>query len=117
MQEPPALFDDQAQKILIKAVRSTEEHLDVVIRLVATDQSHIHVLLQWTHARPWDKLRASIKTKLSKVLKEQIKDRTWLSEGASRKHVKDYEHLQYLETQYLPDHLGWKWCFKRGWFK
>ena len=112
MPSDPAIFDDKTQKILIEAVRSTQEHLDITIRLIATDASHVHILLQWPDNKPWDKIRASIKVKLSKELKLIDANRKWLSQGASRKQVKEDEHLHHLENEYLPDHLGWKWCFK-----
>lgn len=116
MKYPAVTFDEPIQRLLIEAVQSTAPFLDVAFRLIATEPSHLHVLLQWEHDRSWDKLRASIKIKLSKVLKEEIGNRPWLSEGASRKQVKEDEHLHYLENEYLPGHRGWKWCHKRGWF-
>ena len=110
-------FDEKIQRLLIEAALSTASFLDIEIRLVATETTHLHVLLQWRHTRPWEKLRSSIKIKLSKRLKEELGERPWLSEGASRKQVKRDEHLQHLENQYLPDHRGWKWCRRRGWFR
>ena len=117
MKYPTVEFDEATQRLLIETTQSTAAFLDVEFRLIATDPTHLHVLLQWRHTKPWDKLRASIKTKLSIVLKEELGNRPWLSEGASRKHVVDHEHLDHLEQNYLPDHRGWKWCHKRGWFK
>ncbi|MEM9347103.1 MAG: hypothetical protein AAGB26_10855 [Planctomycetota bacterium] len=117
MKDAAVSFDEQMQRLLIETAQSTASFLEIEIRLIATDTTHLHILLQWRHTRPWDKLRASIKVKLSKLLKEQLGDRPWLSEGASRKQVTEDEHLHYLENQYLPDHRGWKWCHKRGWFK
>lgn len=117
MKYPIVTFDESMQKLLIEATQSTASFLDIEFRLIATDPTHLHALLQWQHEREWEAIRASIKTKLSLVLKEQLGDRPWLSEGASRKQVKDDEHLHHLEHEYLPDHRGWKWCFRRGWFK
>ena len=116
MKYPIVEFDKPTQRLLIETVQSTAPFLDAEFRLIATDPTHLHVLLQWRHTKPWDKLRASIKTKLSIALKEQLGDRPWFIEGASRKHIADQEHLDYLERKYLPNHRGWKWCHKRGWF-
>ena len=116
MQQDAVSFGGEAQLQIIQAVRNTEPHIDITIRMVVTDPTHAHVLLQWTHERGWKSLRTSVKTAISIALKKQ-QDKAWLSEGASAKQVKDEAHLHYLENQYLPDHRGWKWSSAKGLFK
>jgi len=41
-------------------------------------------------------------------LNRELERRTWLSEGASRKQVKDQAHFDYLINEYVPLHRGWK---------
>jgi len=116
MKQDRVTLGDQAQRKVIDAVCGTQPHIEIVIRMVATDPTHIHVLVQWTHRDAWKKMRQSIKTAVSIALKKH-KDQKWLSGGASGKHVKDEAHLCHLEKTYLPSHRGWKWSQEKGLFK
>jgi REP element-mobilizing transposase RayT len=84
MKYPIVKFDESMQRLLIETTHSTASFLDVEFRLIATDPTHLHVLVQCQHERGWEAIRASIKTKLSLVLKEQLGDRPWLSEGITQ---------------------------------
>lgn len=116
MTHPDACFSRATQQQVIEAVRNTEPHIGVTIRMVATDPTHVHVLIQWHHDRSPKALRQSIKAAISIALK-QVADRPWLSEGATSKQVRDKEHLETLERHYLPGHRGWKWSLGKGLYK
>ncbi|MEM9416024.1 MAG: hypothetical protein AAGA29_11200 [Planctomycetota bacterium] len=116
MIQSPVVFDEAIQKRIIEAVKNTEQYIDVTTRMVATDPTHAHVLLQWSHRRGPKSLRQSVKTAISIALKKQ-EDKQWLSGGATGKQVKDEEHLHHLEWLYLPGHRGWKWVRGKGLFK
>lgn len=79
------------------------------LHMTATDPTHIHVLVSWTDARQWPKLRNGLKSSLTRRLNRDHHRRTWFVENASRKRVKDVAHFTYHMTDYLPKHRGWKW--------
>jgi hypothetical protein len=78
------------------------------LHFAATERTHIHVLVSWKDDRPWLRVRTAIKTSFSKRLK-QLQQRTWFSDGSSRKQVRNEEHFYYLINKYLPEHSGRKW--------
>lgn len=116
MKQSTVSFCEVTQQHIIETTLATQPHLDITLRMIATDPTHIHTLIQWGRGRDWKKLRQSIKTAISITLNKHRKPQ-WLSGGASGKRVKDESHLHHLETQYLPEHRGWKWSPDKGNFK
>jgi REP element-mobilizing transposase RayT len=88
--------------------------IDCRLHGVATEATHIHVLVSWRNERTWQQNRASLKKSLTLMLKETFEDRPWFSENASRKRVENREHFDYLMGTYLPLQKGWKWREDRG---
>jgi REP element-mobilizing transposase RayT len=107
--EPTVIFTPAIQRLLVDTARKTGEHLDATIHAVATEPTHAHVLVSWSHDRDWKSMRASIRSALSRGLNEQVEKRNWFADSPSRKHVRDYEHFDYLMLTYLPKHGGAKW--------
>jgi REP element-mobilizing transposase RayT len=83
---------------------------------VATEPTHIHVLVSWPDDRPWERARTGLKTSLTRRLNRHAQRRSWFCEGASRKRLKDRGHFDYLVGEYLPSHGGWKWQEGEGFF-
>ncbi len=107
-------FHAEHQRIAIATVQEAVTHIACRLHFASTDATHIHALVSWVGPRTWEQNRNSIKRSLTIQLKRQCERRTWLSEGASRKRVRDRAHFEYLMNKYLPKHDGWKWSERRG---
>jgi len=106
--------------VQLEAIATLQEavcHIGCRLLFVATDSTHVHSVVSWVGERTWLQNRTSLKRSLTITLKQKFGKRPWLSEGASRKQVRDQAHFDYLVTQYLPKHSGWKWDERRGLFK
>ena len=115
--DDPAKMLADCQLAAIEILCEGVKHIDCRLHFVATDETHVHALVSWRGPRTWQQNRASLKKALTIRMKEKVGNRRWLSEGASRKQVRDRTHFDYLVTQYLPSHRGWKWCELRGLFR
>ena len=107
--EPAVYFDDDMQHVMVDTACDAGGHIDVVVHAVATEPTHAHVLVSWSHDRPWKSVRAAIRSALSRRLNETCSKRTWFSDSPSRKRVRDHGHFDYLMLEYLPKHSGVKW--------
>jgi hypothetical protein len=80
---------------------------------VATETTHVHLLVSWSDDRTFEQLRRGIRESITRRLNAHHR-RKWLEAGGSRKRVRDEKHFNYLMDQYLPNHRGWKWREKVG---
>jgi REP element-mobilizing transposase RayT len=110
------LFDEAQQKAVIARLIEAVGFIDCRLHAVATDSTHIHVLLSWRDNRTWQQNLASLKKSMTLMLKEQFADRPWFAENASRKRVENRHHFDYLMNVYLPNRRGWKWREARGYY-
>ncbi len=117
MQETEVTLSETHQQAAIEAIRNATKHIACRLYIVVTDPTHIHMLTSWRDEKTWQQKRNSYKRAITIALKTEYEKRTWLSEGSSRKQIKDREHFEYLITQYLPKHCGWKWSEGEGLFK
>ena len=76
-----------------------------------SEPSHLHSLVSWREEKGWLAARNGLKGSLSRRLTKESEggNHFRLSEGASRKHVKDRKHFDYLMGTYLPKHRGVAW--------
>ena len=109
-------FDTHVQQRLVEALLEACQFQSLRGHGMATDPSHVHVLVSWTDDRTWKLMRRRVRTSLTLQLNRAFKHRTWFSKQPSRKRVKDREHFEYLVEEYLPRHRGWKWIEGRGVF-
>ena len=107
-------FEERHEKTMIDEVHVTATKLDFRVHYIATEPTHIHILVSWKDDRPWLKLRRSLKSSLSRRLNRDHGRQRWLSEGGSRRKVVNQEHFDYLVCTYLPRHSGWKWSEEKG---
>lgn len=110
----PAILEVEQQRAIIAQSIEAAKRLGSRLHAVATEPTHLHLLVSWATERDWEPIRASFKKSLTLRLKSKFGGRRWLSGNGSRKRVKDQEHFDYLRGKYLPDHRGWKWCETRG---
>jgi crotonobetainyl-CoA:carnitine CoA-transferase CaiB-like acyl-CoA transferase len=104
-------FDHLLQQRMIQTLLESTGKQHFRLHGVATDQSHLHILISWTNDRTWEQMRYALKRSLSLAL-NQIQKQTWFTRSGSRKRVKDQEHFDYLMQQYLRNHKGAQWFEK-----
>ncbi len=110
----PARFSSRIQKLLLDECRIACQRQLLRLHCIATDPSHLHVLLSWPTLRPWSNVRSAVKSSLTRRLNRDVARQTWFSDGVSRKRVADWKHFKYLVDEYLAAHRGWKWDERRG---
>jgi hypothetical protein len=116
MKESAVIFGSVTQLAIIDSLIDSQKRQEFECYYIATDSTHVHILLGWRDEREWLHMRSIIKCSISRRLNQECGRRTWLVEGGSRKRVKDRAHFDYLVTRYLPRHDGWKWTPERGKF-
>ena len=122
--QPPVLFDEKVQDALIAASREAAAHQDFRLHCIATEPTHVHVLVSWEDDRTWQRMRTGLKQSLTRTLNRALGSRAglpaaiegkrgdqrrWFSGGASRKRVRDRDHFDHLINDYLPSHHGAFW--------
>ncbi len=107
-------FTSAVERSIIETLCEASSHIACRLHYVATDISHVHVLVSWIGEREREQLRNSLKKAATISLKHKYGDRPWFSEGASRIRVRTSAHFEYLVSTYLPKHDGWQWCEGRG---
>lgn len=105
-------FNRAVQSQMIKAVIAHCEHKSYVLYHIATDPTHVHVLLGWRGYVPWKSVRRALKHSISKRLNEHFGKRQRFARDGSRRQVKEKQHFDYLTTRYLPSHRGLKWSHR-----
>ena len=116
-EEPHAIFSEAIQRALIDEALTAGEKQGFDVHFIATEITHVHVLVSWRSDKPWKTVRTGLRQSLSRRLNRDFKRREWFVDGASRKRVKDREHFDYLIEKYLPAHSGWKWSREKGCFR
>ena len=114
MTQEEAEFGEPLQLLLIAELKTAARFQRFRLHAVATELSHVHALASWPDDRSPSRMNESMKKSLTIRLKKQVTERTWFSKGGNERHVEDLEHFEYLMTEYLPSHSGWKWDERRG---
>ncbi|NOZ40575.1 MAG: hypothetical protein GXP24_10155 [Planctomycetes bacterium] len=114
--EETACFNRDVQRVMIGEAIEACTHQDLRGHGIATDPSHLHVLVSWKSERTWQAVRRSLRSSLTRRLNQEVERRTWFSKQPSRKQVKERSHFEYLLKTYLPKHRGLKWCEDCGVF-
>jgi REP element-mobilizing transposase RayT len=122
--QAPILFDEGIQRALIGAAHDAAAHQDFRLHCIATEPTHVHLLVSWKDDRTWPRMRTGVKQSLTRTLnrtpgpraglpaaieEKEAERRKWFSAGASRKRVRDRKHFDYLINEYLPSHRGASW--------
>jgi hypothetical protein len=110
-------FHARLQRVVIDELQTAWVHQKCRGHCVATDSTHVHVLVSWPDERPWKRIRSGLKSSLTRRLNREFRRQIWFSDSASRRRVKGRSHFDYLVSQYLPSHCGWKWREGEGPFR
>ena len=114
--EPTASFDSLIQRLAIDETLVAAEKRRFRLHGLATEPTHIHVLISWSDVRTFEHLRRGVRESISRRLNAHER-RRWLEQGGSRKQVREQSHFDYLMTTYLPKHSGWKWREGGGYYR
>ncbi|MBN2216207.1 MAG: hypothetical protein JW719_02400 [Pirellulales bacterium] len=109
--QSPVRFDSTHQRILIWILYDACLRRKWRLHYVATETTHVHILVSWREFTPWQEVGARLKNLMSLMLgkKLDVAGRTWFSRKGSRKRVEDRRHFDYLVRRYLPSHRGLCW--------
>jgi hypothetical protein len=110
-------FDDAVQRHMVEELLAASEHQQMRCHYVSTEPTHVHVLVSWTINRKWEVVRAKLRESVTRRLNREVRRQEWFSKSPSRKRVKDRGHFDYLMTEYLRKHSGWKWRETHGFFR
>ncbi len=75
MKHSPVEFDDDIQRFCIDEVIRSSERQRFRAYFIATDLTHIHVVVSWRDSRPWKTLRAGIRRSMTMRLNREIERR------------------------------------------
>lgn len=109
MKDAETCFNTSAQRLIVESVHDYVRIKECLLYAIATDATHVHILLGWRGYRLWVDGRRGLKSTITRKLNHAITQRSWLSRGGSRKRVADKKHFTCLTTQYLPGHRGLCW--------
>jgi REP element-mobilizing transposase RayT len=115
--QSPVRFDATTQRILVDGARDICARRDWHLHIVATDASHVHLLVSWRDdSIAWKEIHDTLKRLLGMMLSKHANERRrrWFARKGSRKRVRDREHFEYLMSEYLPDHRGVQWSERGG---
>mgnify|MGYP001319160680 FL=1 len=108
------IFERTHQQILIEAATEAFEHQNSRGHGIATESTHLHLLVSWTSDRTWETVRRTLRGSLTRRLNFEFGVRDWFSKQPSRKRVAERQHFDYLMQVYSPKHRGLKWCERAG---
>ena len=110
-QQPPVLFEALHQRVLIWIAFDACARRQWRLHFVATEPTHVHILVSWHSSEPWGEVRRRLKNLASLFLGRKFEQpgRKWFSRRGSRKRVRDRRHFDYLVNKYLPKHGGLQW--------
>ncbi len=109
--QPAVLFEDPHQQVLLWIGHDACERRGWRLHGVATEPTHVHYLIGWTDELSWNDVSKRVKNLASTTLGRKLGSpgRRWISNGSSRKRVREQVHFDYLTKVYLPRHGGLCW--------
>jgi len=109
--QQPVHFGPSHQKVLLWILHGACQRRKWRLHFVATENTHIHILVSWREFTPWQEVGNRLKNLMSLMLGRKLASpgRTWFSRKGSRKRVENQRHFDYLVKRYLPSHRGLHW--------
>jgi len=114
--ETSAVFEEVIQQLAVEECVIAASMRRFRLHAVATEPTHLHILVSWSDDRTFEVLRRGLRESISRRLNSAYR-RRWLEQGGSRKQVRDRAHFNHLMNEYLPKHRGWKWREGLGLYK
>ena len=109
MNHPQTHLNSQAQQFAIQTLLDSQYPQRFELYALASEGSHLHVVIAWQDEREPIRVRTQIKTSMSLALNKRFGRRQWFVAKAGHIPVADEAHLHELVHQYLPKHgLYWK---------
>jgi len=110
-EQPPVTFGPFHQRVMIWITHDASIRRDWRLHAVATESTHIHMLVSWRSDEPWRDVRKRLKVLCSLMLGRKLgqNGRKWFVRKGSRKRVRDRTHFDHLISRYLPKHHGLRW--------
>jgi len=110
----PVSFSPTMQSQLIAAAIEAFAFQELRGHYIATEITHLHVLVSWRSNAAWQLVRRRLRSSLTRRLNREVERRPWFSKQPSRKQVREQQHFDYLMNTYLPKHSGIKWSEEQG---
>jgi hypothetical protein len=82
-------FSATIQRQLIEGALEACEFQQLRCHYIATEPTHIHVLVSWRTNRTWQIVRKQVRSNVTRRLNEKHKRQTWFSKSPSRKRVRE----------------------------
>ena len=107
----PNRFDKFQQAVLVWIAYDACQRRNWRLHYVATERTHVHILVSWREFQPWEKVCHKLKNLASLMLgrKCATPGHDWFGGKRSRKRVKCQRHFDHLVNNYLPKHRGLQW--------
>ena len=103
-------FTHRVQDVIVDELRVAANHQSLRLLGVACESTHVHLVAAWhDDSRDPARVRAGLKSSITRRLNRDVGRRTWLSALGVPRRVWDREHLSYLLVKYLPSHSGQQW--------
>lgn len=113
MQGEPVTFDRDQQQLLIDEAIKAQLFQRITLYAVATDPTHVHAVVGWKDDRDPVRVRAGLKSSLTRALNTGYGKQQWFVAKAGQHPVRDEGHLSRLVHDYLPKHpLYWYYKLK-----
>jgi hypothetical protein len=108
---PKVAFTPDLQGVLILGCADICKRRGWRLHAVGTDRSHIHCIISWRGFLQWHLVVEKLKNLLSLFLGRATRQagRRWFVTRGSRRRILNPDHLEYLVSEYLPDHPGTFW--------
>ena len=110
----PVSFSHLMQEQMLAAAIEAFRFQELRGHYIATESTHIHLLVSWRSNAAWQLVRRRLANSLTRRLDREFERRPWFAKQPSRKQVRDRRHFDYLMTTYMPKLSGLKWREGQG---
>jgi REP element-mobilizing transposase RayT len=109
MKQPTTQLTADIQRLALDTLIAAQAPQRIKLYAVATEDVHLHLIIGWDDDRDPIRVRANVKSSLTRVLNQTLGKRRWFARNAGQTRVKGHKHLHHLAHVYLPTHPGLFW--------